>query len=90
VTAGGTGIDPSGAEHVLASLTETGLYSIGAFFADRHPDLCDDVIAEAQAIEDEGLSRWAGRQDTTVDSAFQTLVTGLAVRYYKAVAGSAE
>jgi GH25 family lysozyme M1 (1,4-beta-N-acetylmuramidase) len=75
---------------LLGSLTETGLYSIGAFFADRHPDLCEDVIAEAQAIEDVGLSRWATEQDTSLDHAFQTLVTGLAVRYYKAVAGTSE
>jgi len=73
---------------LLGSLTETGLYSIGAFFADRHPDLCDDVIAEAQAIEDLGLAAWARGEDTTLDHAFQTLVTGLAVRYYKAVAGT--
>ncbi|WP_445148945.1 hypothetical protein [Baekduia sp. Peel2402] len=74
---------------LLGSLTETGLYSIGAFFADRHPELCDDVIAEAQAIEDLGLAAWAHRESTTIDHAFQTLVTGLAVRYYKAVAGTA-
>ena len=73
---------------LLASLTDTGLYSIGAYFADRHPHLCDDVIAEAQAIEDLGLARWAQREEATLDAAFQTLVTGLAVRYYKAVAGS--
>ncbi len=73
---------------LLASLTDTGLYSIGAYFADRPPELCDDVIAEAQAIEELGLVRWAARERTTVDAAFQTLVTGLAVRYYKAVAGS--
>ncbi len=48
------------------------------------------MIAEAQAIEDEGLSRWAEREATTLDAAFQTLVTGLAVRYYKAVAGASE
>jgi len=75
---------------LLGSLTDTGLYAIGAFFADRHPDLLDDVVAEAQAIEDEGLARWAQREDATLDAAFQTLVTGLAVRYYKAVAGTAE
>jgi hypothetical protein len=79
-----------GPGELLASLTDTGLYSIGAYFADRHPDLCDDVIAEAQAIEDHGLEGWAQHEGTTLDSAFQTLVTGLAVRYYKAVAGSAE
>ncbi|HEU4973525.1 MAG TPA: hypothetical protein VFT50_00440 [Baekduia sp.] len=83
--------DPDGDRHgdeLLASLTDTGLYSIGAYFADRHPELCDDVIAEAQAIEDQGLERWAAAEDVTLDAAFQTLVTGLAVRYYKAVAGS--
>jgi hypothetical protein len=90
VTEGHAGSGPSGAKDLLASLTETGLYSIGAYFADRHPELCDDVIAEAQAIEDAGLSRWAEGEGATVDSAFQTLVTGLAVRYYKAVAGTAE
>jgi hypothetical protein len=81
----------SGAEtepDLLGSLTETGLYSIGAFFADRHPDLCDDVIAEAQGIEDLGLAAWAEREGATLDAAFQTLVTGLAVRYYKAIAGT--
>lgn len=75
-------------EDLLGSLTDTGLYSIGAFFADRHPELCDDVIAEAQAIEDEGLSAWASTQGSTLDAALQTLITGLAVRYYKAVAGT--
>ena len=79
--------DPGG-EGLVASLTDTGLYSIGAYFADRHPELCDDVIAEAQAIEDQGLERWAAAEAITLDAAFQTLVTGLAVRYYKAVAGS--
>ena len=53
---------------LLGSLTETGLYSIGAFFADRHPELCDDVIAEAQAIEDLGLAAWAEREATTLDA----------------------
>jgi hypothetical protein len=75
---------------LLGSLTDTGLYSIGAFFADRNPELVDDVIAEAQAIEDEGLARWAQREGSTLDAAFQTLITGLAVRYYKAVAGTSE
>jgi hypothetical protein len=77
-------------EDLLGSLTDTGLYAIGAFFADQHPELCDDVVAEAQAIEDQGLARWAQREDTTLDAALQTLVTGLAVRYYKAVAGTSE
>jgi hypothetical protein len=70
----------------LESLTETSLYSIGAYFSDRHPDLVDDVIADSEAIEREGLERWAEREEVGVERAFQTLVTGLAVRYYKAVA----
>jgi hypothetical protein len=74
----------------LASLTDTSLYSIGAYFADRHPDLVDDVIAQAQAIEDCGLERYAAAEAIEVERAFQTLVTGLAVRYYKAVAGGCE
>jgi hypothetical protein len=71
----------------VESLTDTSLYSIGAYFADRHPDLVDDVIDQAQAIEDEGLERWAQAEGIEVERAFQTLITGLAVRYFKAVAG---
>ena len=70
----------------LASLTDTSLYSIGAFFADRSPDLVDDVIEQAVEIERTGLTRYADREDITLESAFKTLVTGLACRYYKAVA----
>lgn len=70
----------------LASLTETSLYSIGAYFADGHPDLVDDVIGQAEDIESVGLARYAEAEGITLQSAFQTLVTGLAVRYYKAVA----
>jgi len=71
----------------LESLTDTSLYSIGAFFCDRHPDLVDDVIAESEEIERAGLERWAAREDVPVERAFQTLITGLAVRYFTAVAG---
>jgi hypothetical protein len=72
----------------LEALTDSSLYSIGAFFCDRHPDLVDDVLAESIAIEDAGLARWAEQEGTPLEQAFQTLVTGLAVRYYKAVAGA--
>jgi hypothetical protein len=72
---------------LLASLHDTSLYSIGAFFADRNPDLVDDVIEQASDIEETGIRRYAEREEITLESAFQTLVTGLAVRYYKAVAG---
>ena len=72
----------------LEALTDSSLYSIGAYFSDRHPELVDDVLADSEEIERVGLARWAQREGTDVESAFQTLVTGLAVRYFKAVAGS--
>ena len=72
----------------LESLTDTSLYSIGAYFADRHPDLVDDVIDQSVEIEQAGIERYADSEGITPQSAFQTLVTGLAVRYYKAVAAS--
>ena len=74
----------------LASLTDTSLYSIGAYFADRHPDLVEDVIAQSVDIEVAGLVPYAEDEGITPETAFQTLVTGLAVRYYKAVAGAGE
>jgi hypothetical protein len=73
----------------LESLTDTSLYSIGAFFCDANPELVDDVLAQGDEIERQGLSAWAAGQDTTVQEAYQTLMTALAVRYYNAVAGSA-
>ncbi len=73
----------------LATLTDTSLYSIGAHFADRFPDLVDDVIAQSVEIEESGLARYADEQGITLQAGFQTLVTGLAVRYFKAVAGGA-
>ena len=73
----------------LEALTDSSLYSIGAYFTDQHPDLVEDVLAQSEAIETLGLARWAEREGAGVESAFQTLVTGLAVRYFKAVAGAA-
>ena len=66
---------------------ETSLYSMGAYFADQHPDLIDEVIAQSEAIEDAGLRGWSERNDIPLEECFNTLLTGLAVRYYKAVAG---
>ncbi|HSD77526.1 MAG TPA: hypothetical protein VLA98_08970 [Solirubrobacteraceae bacterium] len=71
----------------LEALTDSSLYSIGAYFCDRHPELVDDVLAQSEAIERTGLARWAEEEGADVEAAFQTLVTGLAVRYFKAVAG---
>ena len=70
----------------LESLMDTSLYSMGAFFSDQHPDLVDEVIAQAEAIEDLGLRAYAEDAGLSVEEAFETLLTGLAVRYYKAVA----
>jgi hypothetical protein len=72
----------------LEALTDSSLYSIGAYFCDRHPELVDDVLADSEEIERIGLARWSEREGAEVEAAFQTLVTGLAVRYFKAVAGS--
>lgn len=71
----------------IESLMDTDLYSMGAYFSDRHPELVDEVIARSEAIERSGLQNWADQNSTPVDEAFRTLLTGLAVRYYKAVAG---
>ena len=71
----------------LDSVMETALYSLGAAFQDDHPDLVDDVLQQAGAIERRGLERWATEEDVPLQSAFQTLVTGLALRYYRALSG---
>lgn len=71
----------------LEPFADTALYALGAYFADRHPELMDDVVKQAQRIEDAGIDRYASNEDVTLESALQTLVTGLAVRYYRAVAG---
>jgi hypothetical protein len=44
------------------------------------------VIGQSVAIEERGLGPYADDNDLTVEECFQTLLTGLAVRYYKAVA----
>ena len=70
----------------LESLMDTSLYSIGAYFSDQHPDLVDEVIDQSVAIEQDGLRGYAEEHDLSLEECFQTLLTGLAVRYYKAVA----
>lgn len=81
-------VDPEldAAEEFLDSLMETSLYSMGAFFSDEHPDLVDEVIGQSEAIEERGLRGYAADTGMSVEECFQTLLTGLAVRYYKAVA----
>ena len=77
----------TGADSFVESLMDTNLYSIGAYFNDRHPELVDSVVDEASAIERDGLQGYAKAGDLDLEAAFQTLITGLAVRYYRAVNG---
>jgi hypothetical protein len=65
---------------------DTSLYSMGAYFCDQHPDLVEEVIGQAEAIEAAGLRSYAEEHDMTIETCFETLLTGLAVRYYNAVA----
>jgi hypothetical protein len=76
----------AGDESFLEGLMDTSLYSMGAYFSDQHPDLVDEVIAESEAIESAGLRAYAKEHDMPIESCFETLLTGLAVRYYNAVA----
>jgi len=66
---------------------DTSLYSMGAYFSDQHPELVDDVIDQSADIEERGLRGYAADNGLAVEECFETLLTGLAVRYYKAVAG---
>jgi hypothetical protein len=70
----------------VESLMDTNLYSMGAYFADQHPELVEDVIEQAEAIEEKGLRGYADEYDMSIEEVFETLLTGLAVRYFKAVA----
>ena len=71
----------------LESLMDTELYSMGAFFCDEHPELVDEVTNRSVEIETRGLEAYARASGASVEESFGTLLTGLAVRYYKAVAG---
>jgi hypothetical protein len=70
----------------IESLMDTDLYSMGAFFSDEHPDLVEEVVRRSVEIEQRGLEAYAGAEGISVEEGFRTLLTGLAVRYYKAVA----
>jgi hypothetical protein len=71
----------------IESLMDTDLYSMGAFFCDEHPELVEEVVDRSTAIEKAGLAGYASDHEISVEEGFRTLLTGLAVRYYKAVAG---
>jgi hypothetical protein len=77
----------TGRDSFIESLMDTDLYSMGAFFCDQHPELVDEVVRKSDEIEAQGLERFAAAEGIGVEEGFRTLLTGLAVRYYKAVAG---
>ncbi len=76
-----------GRDSFIESLMDTDLYSMGAFFCDQNPELVDEVVRQAGEIETRGLEAFAASEAVSVEESFNTLLTGLAVRYYKAVAG---
>ncbi len=76
-----------GSDSLVESLMDTNLYSIGAYFQDRHPELVDEVVAQAEDIESCGIAWYAEREGLALEAVFQTLVTGLAVRYHRAISG---
>lgn len=80
-------IEPSARSEFIDSLMDTELYSIGAYFCDEHPELVEEVAARSEEIEGSGLEAYAARSGAELAETFETLLTGLAVRYYKAVAG---
>ena len=47
---------------------DTHLYSIGAYFCDRHPELVEDVIAESETIESRGLVSHADAEGISLES----------------------
>jgi hypothetical protein len=79
--------DTAARSEFLDSLMDTELYSIGAYFCDEHPDLVDEVVSASAEIEASGLEAYASSAGAELEETFETLLTGLAVRYYKAVAG---
>lgn len=80
-------VDTKGRSEFIDSLMDTELYSIGAYFCDEHPELVDEVVATSAEIEASGLEAYASNAGADLAETFETLLTGLAVRYYKAVAG---
>ena len=74
-------------DEFVASLMDTDLYSMGAFFCDQHPELVDEVVDRSSEIERGGLIAYAEGAGIDIEEAFGMLLTGLSVRYYKAVAG---
>ena len=79
--------DIAASDPFIESLMDTDLYSMGAYFSDRNPELIDELIERSVSIEERGLVRFSAKEDIELEEAFKTLITGLAVRYYKSVTG---
>jgi hypothetical protein len=79
--------DAADSDSFIESLMDTDLYSMGAYFSDTNPELVDQVIERSEAIEERGLRRFSVEEEVGIEDTFRTLLTGLAVRYYKSVAG---
>jgi hypothetical protein len=79
--------DSTNSDSFIESLMDTDLYSMGAYFSDRSPDLVEEVIEQSVSIEQRGLRRFSEEEGVDIEETFRTLWTGLAVRYYKSVAG---
>ena len=71
----------------IESLMDTDLYSMGAYFYDSNPKQINEQIDRSVAIEERGLVRFSEEEGIELEEAFKTLLTGLAVRYYKSVTG---
>lgn len=82
-----TDIAATTSDSFIESLMDTDLYSMGAYFSDRNPELIDELIERSVAIEESGLRRFSEEEGVEIQEAFRTLLTGLAVRYYKSVTG---
>lgn len=78
---------PVAPDSFVESLMDTDLYSMGAYFCDQHPELVDEVVERSDEIERSGLAAFSASSGIDVEEAFGMLLTGLSVRYYKAVAG---
>jgi hypothetical protein len=79
--------DPENGDSFIESLMDTDLYSMGAWFSDTNPELVEELISRSLEIEERGLRAWSSQEGVEIEEAFRTLLTGLAVRYYKSVAG---
>ena len=79
--------DPEDGDSFIESLMDTDLYSMGAWFYDTNPELVEELISRSLEIEERGLRAWSSEEGVEIEEAFRTLLTGLAVRYYKSVAG---